>query len=261
MKSEIKSLHYKVIPGRSADYDKTPKIIEETDEFVLRMDKDQAVFKMKGHYSSLEEAKSVVEDYLERWKVIIGLEHDPGDLDFRYNAYEFELIHQDGKKSIASAYAADIINFSEKMEVQLSRDKFPVRPDKFKLSPDVITMYERYKLYRKGKESLTSMAYMCLTVLEASARTYSEYNQNNNLRGKASHQYNIEYDVLNELGKLTVKGDELEARKVPKNGVLKPLTQKERDWIIRTIKVLIRRAGEWADDPSGKHSLITMEQT
>ena len=48
--------------------------------------------------------------------------------------------------------------------------------------------------------------------------------------------------------------------KVHKNGVLKPLTQKERDWIIKTVKVLIRRAGEWAYDPTGQHSLITMEQ-
>jgi len=257
----IDKLYYKVITAKSVDYDKASNVSEETDEFVLTMDKDQAVFKMKCLYSSVEEAKSVIEDYLERWKVVIGLEHDPGDLDFQYDTFEFEQVVQDGKNVVVHAVPLITKSFIiGSPEIHERRNEFPKRLGKFKLSPDVLTMYERFKRYRQGKENLTSMAYMCLTVLEESSRNSSNHNKRNNPRGKASYRYSIDYDVLDKLGELTARGEELEARKAPKNGTLKPLTPQERDWIIRAVKAMIRRAGEWAYDPDGQHGLITMEQ-
>jgi hypothetical protein len=80
----------------------------------------------------------------------------------------------------------------------------------------------------------------------------------NNLRGKASNQYNIEFDILDNLGFVSAKGDPIEARKAPKNGVYDPLKLEEREWIIRVIKMLIHRTGEWAYDPDAPLKLITM---
>jgi hypothetical protein len=110
-------------------------------------------------------------------------------------------------------------------------------------------MYQRYKFFRQGKEPLTSMAYMCLTVFEASAK---------NDRNNAGKKYNVSHNVLNKLAAMCAKGDEFEARKVPKEGIYDPIKPEEREWIIRAIKILIRRAGEWAYDPEAPLKKITM---
>jgi hypothetical protein len=100
---------------------------------------------------------------------------------------------------------------------------------------------------------------MCLTVFEASGRDSEHFHKKNNLRGKASYQYNIEFDVLDILGELsTNKGDQTEARKAPKNGNFDPIKPEEREWIIKAIKILIRRAGEWAHDPDASLKIITL---
>jgi hypothetical protein len=261
VKPRVKNLHYNIIINESVDYENAPEITEETDEFIISMDKQKAIFEMKGHYTSVKDARKIVDDFLERWKVIIGLEHDPDDLRFNYETAEFEQIQQNGKNRIFLSAVSSGVSVSADAILHVSRSKYPSRPYRFKLSPDVITMYERFLLYRQRKEPLTSMAYMCLTVLEASARTATNYKVRNNLRGKASYQYKIDYEVLDELGRLTAtKGNESEARKAPKNGVYDPLQAEERGWILRAVKILIQRAGEWAHNPNGEHGLITIQQ-
>ncbi len=257
----IKSLIYRVIPDKTVDYDNATEIIEDTDDFKIKVNHQKAIFELKGHFTSVQDARAIADDFLDRWQVLVGLENDPGDLKFKYKNAEYEQVQKDGKNQIfLSAHISANVVVSDNVELHVSRNQLPSRPHRFKLSPDVMTMYERYKLFRQGKDLLTSMAYMCLTILEASARGSTNYNNNNNLRGKASHRYNIDYDVLDNLAKLvSTKGDQVEARKAPKSGVFDPLQQEERDWIIRAIKVLIRRAGEWAYDSNGQHTPITIQ--
>jgi hypothetical protein len=259
MPPRIKSLTYKVIPDKSVDYDNAPKIIEETEDFTVKMDHKKAIFELKGNFTSVQDARAIVDDFLERWQVIIGIENDPDDLKFKYVTAELEQIQENGtNRHLLGAHSSSSFVVSDHLELHVSRNKLPNRPHKFILSPDVMTMYERYKLFRKGRESLTSMAYMCLTILEASARGSTNYIKNNNLRGKASSRYNIDYDVLDNLAMLvSTKGDQIEARKVPKSGIFNPLKNEEREWIIRAIKVLIRRTGEWAHDSEAPSKQIT----
>ncbi len=261
MTTRVKSLIYKLIPDTSVDYDNAPEIIEETNDFKIRVNPEKAIFELKDHFTSVLDARIIADDYLKRWQVLIGLENNPDDLKFRFENAEYEQIEKEGQaiRSLSAHVSASVV-VSDNVGIHISHNHLPNLPHKFKMSPDVITMYQRYKLYRQGKESLTSMAYMCLTILEASARGLKNYNKNNSHRGKASHQYNIDYDVLDDLGKLvSTRGDQIEARKAPKNGVFDPLEQEERDWIIRAIKVLIRRAGEWTYDPYGQHTQITVQ--
>jgi len=102
------------------------------------------------------------------------------------------------------------------------------------------------------------MAYMCLTVFQVSARNRPNSKKKDNQRKKTAIQYNIDYEVLDRLGELTVKGDKLEARKASKNGIYDTLKPAEREWIERAVKVLIHRAGEWAYDPKASLKKITM---
>ena len=249
----VKALYYRVVPGKNVDYDRAPPIEEDIGEFKISIDGSTAVFEMKTHCATADEARAVVDDYLRRWEVLIGLEHDPDDLRFAFK-------HADIIDRSPPATDKDVVNLhahisahvtvSGDVSVHLSRGKYPSRPNKFAVSPDVETMYLRFRAYCQNRESLTSMAYICLTVLEASASS----------RKNASKQYCVDYAILDVLGKLcSTKGDVAEARKAPKGGQFIPLSQKEREWIVSAIKMLIRRAGEYAYDPGASLKQLTMK--
>jgi hypothetical protein len=92
------------------------------------------------------------------------------------------------------------------------------------------------------------MAYMCLTVLEASAGN----------RAEAAKRYHISRNVLSKMAVLASEvGDERTARKmpVPQN---RPHTPAEVDWMEAVITAMIRRVGEWAFDPRQPRRILTM---
>lgn len=251
----VKALYYRVVPGKGVDYNKAPPVFEETDEFKLSIDGKTAVFKMKQHYSTANEAKTVIDKYLRAWDILIGLDYDPDELQLRFD-------HADIIDRLPSKIYKNIVNLHvhnlyhthvlDSVSLHVSRGKYPSFPKNFIASPDAETMYLRYKAYRQNRENLTSMAYMCLTVLEASAGNGGKK------RANAATKYNIDYSVLDTLGKLSEKGDAKDARKVPKNGSFKPLSQVEKEWIVSVIKALIKRAGEYVYNPAAKLQGITM---
>ena len=248
----VKRLYYKVIVGEGVDYKNAPALFGTTHEFEFSFDAEKAIFSMKKHYSSSDEAIAVVEPYLRAWDILIGLVHDPKDLQLKFDHADIIDRAPSTKKgvSINLQTLSGHVTLSGKVHVHISRNKFPPFPKNFKASPDAETMYLRYKSYREGKESLTAMAYMCLTVFQASAGGRTE----------AANMYCIDYDILDTLGRLTsTKGGPEDARKYPKNGKFDPLHPKEKKWIIAVVKTLIRLAGEYAHDKKLKLNQISIK--
>jgi len=239
----VTTLRYRIIPHHNVDYNNAPPVVEHTDDFLLRIQGEGAIFEMKKHFASAEEARKVVDEYLGAWEMLIGLEHDPGDLSFAFQKAQVIDLSPPPQANKQLNLQAHISGHSvtPSVSVHISFDKYPSRPQNFVVTPDVETMYLRYNAYRHNRESLTSMAYMCLTILELGASG----------RKEAAKQYSIEFSVLDILGRFcSTKGDPTEARKAPRDGKFLPLTQGEKGWIIEVIKALIRRAGEWAYDRS-----------
>ncbi len=223
----------------------------ETEEFILIVDSKGANFQMKAHYPTIDEARTVAEAFFRRWEVLIGLEHNPGDLMFTFqDADVIDRAPVESNSTIINVHSTIEIHSTVDAVIHLSRGKLPSAPQKFDLSPDVETMYMRYKAFREGRESLLSMAYMCLTVLEASAGD----------RANAAKKYSIAKLVLDTLGKLcSQRGRADEARKTPRNGAYVPLSDQEKDWIVQVIKAIIRRAGERAYEPKARLRQITLD--
>ncbi len=248
----VKALYYRVVVGKDVDYNSAPPLSETTDEFEFSLDGKIAVFEMKQHYSTADEAKAVVEQYTRGWSILIGLEQNTDDLQLVFD--HADIIDGSPDKSDKNvgnlyAHASVYVGLSDSASCHVSIGKYPSFPKNFSASPDAETMYLRYKTYRQNRETLTSMAYMCLTILEAGVGS----------RKEAAKQYSIDNAVLDTLGKLTsTKGDPAEARKYPKSGIFDPLHPKEKEWITSVIKTLIRRAGEYAFDPSAHFEQITM---
>jgi len=252
----VKALHYRVVVGKDVDYNKAPPLSESTKEFDLTIEGQAAIFEMKEHYASADEAKAVIEQYLRAWDILAGIEHGPDS--FRLKFDHTDLIDRNPDRDDKGVHYLDVhvaihAVASASFTVHVSKTKYPPFPNKFSASNGAEKMYFRYKAYQQKQETLASMAYFCLTILESKE-------ENPKKRKKVATRYNIKYELLDKLGKLvTIKGDPAEARKAPKNGVYKEFSPKEKEWIITVIKALIRRAGEYAYDPNAKLKLLSMQ--
>ena len=80
-------------------------------------------------------------------------------------------------------------------QANLSPRTYPSPPSMgLKPTPDVESMFHRYVGFREGREPLTTMAYFCLTVLEASTGKRS------GKRAAAAKRYGMCQEVLKQLG-------------------------------------------------------------
>lgn len=245
----VNALLYRVITTEDVDYDKAPPLSGETDNFIFTIAGDTASFSMKSHFATEEEAKKVVDEFLKAWSISIGLECTPDEIVFRFESAE--IIDRHPQKQIVEltphplSLTLDILPCT----IHISKSKFPPPPENFVASPDVETMYSRYRIYRQNRETLLPMAYWFLTMIEASAGG----------RKDTAKKYCIDLKVLSKLGELSSeRGHTVEARKVPKKGALTPLTPNEKRWIEEVIKRIIFRVGEHAFDPQLKLQKITM---
>jgi hypothetical protein len=253
----VETLYYLVKQKEDVSYENAQPLLGETDNFHVILNSKEAVFKMKKHFATDQEARTIVDEYLKRYKIIIDIEHSPDELSFVFERSEIidrnpivngcNVILPHITIEEKAAIAGIIIPFQ-------NRVKFPELPKRFALSTDVETLYLRYKLYKEGRELITSMSYMCLTVIQASAEGKNTKEQREN----AVKKYNIHPDILKTLGDLcSMKGDRAEARKTTNRNYI-PLTPQERNWIESVIKIFIRRLGEYADDPDAHLNLLTM---
>lgn len=250
----VNALFYRVIAADDVDYDKAPPLSGETDDFVVTITSDAAEFRMKSHFATEEEAKKIVDQFLQTWSIFMGVqEYSPDEITFRFKNAEIvdrSPPTKDTQSKFLSVCLSETIHVSMTVSTHLSRATFPSLPEKFVASPDVETMYLRYKMYRQNREALLSMAYWFLTNIEASG---------GGTRKIAAEKYYIDLDVLRKIGQLTsTRGSKLEARKAPKKTSCTPLTQNEKVWLEKVIKRITFRLGECAFDPQRKLQTITM---
>jgi len=242
----VKRLHYQIECAPHVDYHEAPDIFEETESFEMVVSGNIATFEMKKPYPDQQVAEQTVEEYLRSWEALGGLEYLDDELAF--TPQDVEIIGVNG--SISKKKTAPVV-FEVRLERKhISRQQYPPRPDRFRWSADVETLYSRYKAYKKGRERLLSMAYVCLTVVETSAGG----------RRKAANQYQIQLPVLTKLGELSSgRGSPEVARKAPKTGSWQPLTKQEENWVEAVIKALTKRVGEWVYDPKATLKKLTMQ--
>jgi hypothetical protein len=243
----IETVHYEIITGESVNYDKAPPFSTETEDFIFCVDGKDAVFKMKTHFSNLNDAQIITNEYLHQWEILIGLQHQPGDLGFRFKEVKFnQPSSKDPNILEASSTFYKMVGFDAILTHH--RGSYPDPPEKFIVSPLVERMYLKFKSCFPQAELITTLGNYCLTSLENDAKG----------RKEAAEKFKIARKVLGKLGELCVKGNSEEARKAPKAGDFIPLTHDEREWISQVTKSLIRRTGEYAYDPTADLPLITM---
>ncbi len=242
----VESLVYKLNSAEGVAYEDPPPLEVDQETWKGRLENGVLTCHMKPDFGSVSDARKEVERYLRAWEIHAGIAYGRGSLRF---------VHQDAVMVDTSSggegdariclTARGFVTTRTVVTATARHSRYPPTPDMFAVSPDVEALWTRYERYLDGKEPLLGMANYCLTKIEAS------YGQGN--REVAASTIKVNYRILNTLGHLaSARGDNVEARKVPKRDALQPLSRAERNWIQTVVKVLIRRAGEYAgcDDSS-----------
>jgi hypothetical protein len=258
----VNVLRYELIPGKDIDYEKAPLLTEENHDFTFTITPKTAIFRMKMHVATEKEARAITGKYLEAYRIFVGLKLSPDEIMFNYTGAEIIDRNPHNEKRDANVpmhyVMEEAIDMKCEVNFHICRGNFIPSPKNFAVSPDVKTMFSRWKGYCQGEEKLLSMANFCLTVLETSAVRQSKKEKK---RTAASRQYHIEFKVLDNLGQWSAKkGTEAEARKAPENNQrgFVPLTNNEEVWIKEVIKRMIMRVGEYAFDPNQQFQEITL---
>jgi len=239
----VDSLVYRLEVGASLTFTNPPAREVETNKFKMRLDDATLTISMKEHHPALDSARGSVAPFLRTWELDNALKYGPDA--FRFIFVNAEVVDRNppppgSPQTFSAPSVGSALMLGGAAVVQLGLAEYPAPPSDFMVSPDVETLWYRYQMHRDGKESLSAMAYFCLTLLEWRAGG----------RGKAATTFGIDKPVLDKLGGLaSSKGDEKTIRKFPRAGKplhLQPHTPQERSWINDAVKGLIRRVGEHA---------------
>jgi hypothetical protein len=230
----VASVRYRLEASEGTTFDNPPPVHLETMCFKVTLADGVATFEMKEHYPDVEAARKAIEPFLRAWGIDAALRMGGQEISFRYQ--DVQVIDRDPPAAGSHHIMIGSVQVTVRVAgtMQVTRHRYPEPPQRFRVSPDVETLWHRYEGYLNQREPLLSMAYFCLTVVEYSAGG----------RPMAARKYCISKYVLDKLGALTALGDERMARK--KIGKSRPLTATEMTWIEAVIKAMIRRVGEVA---------------
>ncbi len=265
-KPHVSVLIYHLEMDETVAFHDPPPLEQETDAFHMRLADGVLRFEMKEHHASEQSARNRVWPHIRSWELWNALDLGRRALWFTFE--KSEIVDLDPPPplppGVIEIKRAIEINTAEMVTVGFEgtarltdrRPQYPELPAGFVASPDVEMMWIRYELYRAGSDRITTMANMCLTVLQASAETWAAGRTN---REKAANKYGISESVLKTLGKLASEvGDVQTARKVPKDRKFRPHAPAEIAWVEAVVRRLILRVGEWAFDPDARLPKLTM---
>jgi hypothetical protein len=248
----IRALSYRVVWNHDVDYERAPRVQVETNDFDLDLFGRELRATLKCECSTIEQARTQVEEYLRGWEIVIGISEHPDAVHFKYESAEVEEVEIDPETRHHVRQGKVHVEVSTSLTAvpHVSRGKYPLAADPFCVDSVVEALYARYSRYHAGRELLTSMAYFCLTVIERSAGG----------RKEAARKYRIAKPVFNRLGTFCSKrGSKEEARKAPNGLAFTPLEQRERQWVLVAVSLIIRQAGEVAACPDKPPTEITMQ--
>ena len=233
----VVSLHYKLKTPETTIYKNPPAVKVKRNEFECQLDDGVLVCRMREHFSTIEEARRVVKNFLRSWEIKTSLELGRGEMCFQFeDAYVIDRNPPPSGVPKKVNLSGTVIMTSKTSAIpHIARRKYTDPPNVFKITPDVEILWRRYEKYLDEKAELLSTAYACLTFIETKAGG----------REAAANLYLISNKILEKLGNFTFHlGDDMTARKFHKKRNAKELSREKIKWIEAALKILIRRTGE-----------------
>ncbi len=228
-------------------FENPPPLYWETPVFKASLSNGVFRAELRDHFAAAEEARAVVEPFLQMWEIDVGLTYGQREMTFAFR--QSHVVDRDPppSSSVITGTARITGRASVSGTIQVTRQAYPAVPVNFKAVPDVVTLWTRFEGFRNGREPLPTMAYFCFTVLKNSFGGIDA----------ASKMLVVDKAVLKKVSELsTNRGGPSTARKM--TPVLTPFTTIEAHWLDAAIRALIRRVGEIAADHSPQR--LTMKQ-
>ncbi len=247
----VESLFYKAESPEDITYVNPPPLRGNEKEFSFVLEDGKLTISMIDHFAIEKEARVLTDPFVRAWEMKQALENNSRSIWFSFE--EARII--DRNPTPGQHIVVGTARFNIEMGVvrgQITRNKYPEPPKRFAVTPDVETLWNRYRMYKEGRETLLAMAYACLTLIEGSTHQKPG-------REAASKLYAIAFPILKQIGDWTsTKGDAKEARKLGASATFTPLTPSEREWLDAAIRILIRRKAELDADPTAPLAMLQM---
>jgi hypothetical protein len=248
-------LLYRLRTSESVKFDQAVPVTRETPWFRMRLADGALTVEMKEHYTNEAGARACVDPDLKAWELDVGLRLRPKAIAFEFD--KAEIIDRNppgpGEPHILEASAGSFLFTGGSATFSVTYRQYPVPPSNLKVTPDVESLWFRYKMHIDGKEPLLSMAYFCLSLLEGTT------GQKHGARETVCQMCRIDRAVRDKLGDLvSERGGPLEARKLDSGATRTPLNASEKQWILEVIRALIRRKAEYDFDSNRNFSHIAM---
>ncbi|MBA3415173.1 MAG: hypothetical protein H0U10_08130 [Chloroflexia bacterium] len=222
--------------------------------YTILLENGRLIVEMLDHYPNADSARLGVEPFLHAWEVHAAVSTSNAIEPLGFEFERAEVIDRSpdppGVVRLSGTMGG---SGSASVSLAIGFSRYPPPPGQFVVSADVESMWVRWLGYRAKRESLPSMAYFCLTVVEASVG-----GERKGQRRRAATELNVDLAVLNALGVLASEAGAVETRRKAHAKHHRPYTLGEEGWMIAAVKRLIGRVGEKASDPEHRPEPLTL---
>jgi len=231
---QVIELYYRLKIIETIDFKSPPPIEGETASFYYFLNNEKLTIKLKQHCSSVEEGQNLVDYFLRSWELDDAIRN--GRRRFEFELYDAKIIDPKNPNTTIVYSQGVSLRIGGSGKVKFIYPCYPDPPVFFRITPDVIDLWDRYERYLNNNEPLQSMAYSCLTFIEKCAVN----------RKNAAKYYKIDYKVFDIIGNFTgeTRGDKKTVRKFKRDVSPRPLSPIENEWIRAALMAIIRRVGE-----------------
>ena len=251
----VVALIYRIHHGDTIDYSKAESLERDEPGFRLTVEDKDVRFEFKEHFSTEEQAREAIGNYIRIWGFDATLQYGSPD-SFRLEFVKAEIIDRNPSLGHDRVTARIGIQGTGSAKLTVSVRKYPSPPSDIALSPEAETMYQRYMGYRQQREPLPGMAYFCLSMLEDPPTAGPRNRPIRDKRSDAAERFGIDKSVLDRIGRLSSTRGGADARK--REGTGQPLSSGEQKFLDRAVKAIIRRVAEREHTRNGNLPVLSL---
>jgi len=228
----VEDLTYRVEMGVGHALQDDASVEGQLRGFRYKLAKDTAYFFPLNHYETEAEARAALQPQIDAWEIDCALRIGPAAMTFKYMT---SYVQSEAPRSgVAQLRGVVAMCFAANVSVLITHAKHPAPPIDFAANDLVKDLAAQFMHARGNPASLLKDAYSMVTRLEF------EFGG----PAAAATALRISRTMLGEVRKLsTGRGTGAEVRKFKTSVKRTPLLAGEREWLMRALELIVRRAG------------------
>ena len=232
----VMALHYRVASNDAVIYKKTPRRVQQLESFDVVVEDGAVTIELHEHHTDETSARAAVRYYLEEWEFQADLTIGVGN--FRLEFVRAEIVDRDplpGDQHVPSWVTLASMRLP-RFPVQVCHPSLPREVTVNFEDALFAAMRQRYVMYSRDPDTLTAVAYSCLSCLEKTVPAGQRIQA-------VAELYGIPFHDIDRVGQLAAnKGGREGSRKA--EAMENDLTEEETAFLADMVRLMIRRRGE-----------------